>query len=331
MIKYFPLFLLLFSDNIVANNDWQASQYFNTQFLMQYDKVKETLVADDFREVTFTSLDGISIKGLYRKKANARINVVLSAGFYPGRKEGMASFIKLLPDDTNILFLDARGHGESSGPFWRTILWYGHHEFKDIIGALDFLCADNDKPNILLGVCIGAFHCTHAALFLEKQEIISAYNLKALIFDSGFGSIADLMWVPSTHIKEKTLPNICISWLYSQDTKTTVKDRLLYKMSASLTSGCIQALTSIASPFLHVHDEKMNLFDKIHRLTIPIFYIHSKNDDYTPFADVEHLAETTQNKTCWWIERSEHASHHLKFKEEYKARLLEFIDNSVHT
>jgi len=110
-----------------------------------------------------------------------------------------------------------------------------------------------------------------------------------------------------------------------------VRDRLLYKIGASITSGCTQALTSIASPFLHVHDEKMNLFDKIHRLNIPIFYIHSKNDDYTPFIDVKHLAETTQNKTCWWIERSEHACHHLKFKEEYKARLLEFIHNSVHT
>jgi len=109
-------------------------------------------------------------------------------------------------------------------------LWYGHHEFKDIIGALDFLCVDNDKPNVLLGVCIGAFHCTHAALFLEKQEIISAYNLKALIFDSGFGSIADLMWVPSTHIKEKILPNICISWLYSQDTKATVRAGRLHDL-----------------------------------------------------------------------------------------------------
>jgi len=117
MIKYFPLFLLLFSGNIFANNDWQTSQYFNTQFLMKYDKVKETLIADDFREVTFTSPDGISIKGLYRKKANARMNVVLSAGFYPGRKEGMASFIKLLPDDTNILFLDARGMEKALAPF----------------------------------------------------------------------------------------------------------------------------------------------------------------------------------------------------------------------
>lgn len=312
-------------------DDWQTSAYFDTRFLAQYEKVKISLIKDGFQETTLESIDGYTLKGLYRKKEGARFNVILCAGFYPGRKEGMASFVELLPEDCNILFIDARGHGESAGPFWSTIPWYGQSEYKDIIGALDFMCNDNHLPNMLLGVCIGAFHCAHAALFIEQQQATRAYNLCGIVFDSGFGSIADLMWVPTTHITEKTLPSLFVQLLYTQDNKKAVKERLLYRAAAGITGLCTQSLTYLVSPALQAYDSKTNLFDKIHTISCPILYIHSKNDDYTPFQDVQSLAQKSQHPTCWWIDCSEHACHHLKHKVSYKEYLLEFINNSLHT
>jgi len=323
--------LLIFAQNTATTDDWQKSAYFDTHFLAQPAQVKQLLINDGFSEVTFDSLDGYQIKGLFRVKEHARTNILLAAGFYPGYKEGMATFAKLLPDDCNILFIDARGHGESSGPFWSNILWYGNNEYKDIVGALSFLCAQNKLPNLLLGVCIGAFHCTHAALFLEQHKSAELYNLQGVVFDSGFGSITDLKWVPGTHFNDKTLPHIFTSLLYTQDNKKMVKQRWLYKATALVASLCASAATYAVSPFLYMYNHQTNLFDKIHKLHIPLLYIHCENDSYAPIGDVKRLANSSHNSSCWWIEQSQHACNHLKHKVVYKDHLLEFINNCVHT
>lgn len=331
MLKKIMLFSFFCIMNISGQDNWQTSPYFDTQFLQSYEKVKDSLIKDGFAEVSFLSLDGYLLKGLYRSHPDATSNVILAAGFFPGRKEGMASFVDLLPKECNILFIDARGHGDSSGPFWRTIMWYGQNEYKDIIGALHFLCEDNDLPNLLLGVCIGAFHCARASIYLETHNLTTAYHVQGLIFDSGFGSIAHLKWVPTTHINQKTLPHLCRSWIYTQDNRESIKERYLYKISSTITSGFTQLSTYIISPFLESADEETNLFNKIHMITIPMLYIHCKNDTYTPFEDVVTLANKSSNSSHWWIDHSEHACHHLKFKQEYRDWLLEFIHKTIHT
>ena len=102
--------------NHIKTNSVESELFFGTQFLTKYDLVAQTLIeTENFSEVYFYSLDGIKLHGLLRKKPDAPYSIIFCAGFYPGRKEGLATFIKLVPENINILFFDARGHGSSEG------------------------------------------------------------------------------------------------------------------------------------------------------------------------------------------------------------------------
>ena len=90
----------------------EKNYYFNTVFLSNYDKVKRHLInKDGFINGFLTTSDTIKINYLWLKRPTARYTVILSGGFWPGRKEGLATFYKLFPEDCNLLFFDARGHG----------------------------------------------------------------------------------------------------------------------------------------------------------------------------------------------------------------------------
>ena len=81
--------------------------YFDTNFLKQYNQVADKLVKDEnFRRITFKTGDGYILEGLYRQVPHARCTIIVCAGFYPGRQEGMASIVPLLPEDYNILFFN---------------------------------------------------------------------------------------------------------------------------------------------------------------------------------------------------------------------------------
>ena len=314
-----------------AKSPYNDSPYFNTQQLSQYTKINSSLINDGFAPINFISSDGYQLKGLYLQRANTSCNVIICAGFYPGRKEGMATLTQLLPQNCNILLIDARGHGESSGPFLQTILWYGQNEYKDIIGALNFLQTQNNNPNILLGVCIGAFHCAHAILALQKQRNFDDYKLKGIIFDSGFGSLKDLLTIPIIHFNEKILPTLLTTYCYPCENKKSVKSTLLFKASSFLSNCIGSTLTYSVSPFFYWYEGQTNLFDKIKNITIPIQFIHSNRDSYVDITIAKNLHSKAKNHSFTIFNESKHALNHILYPDKYKELLLEFIKKNVHT
>lgn len=304
-----------------------SSMYFNTQFLMNYNLVAQTLIEQEgFIEVNFLTSDKVTINGLWRFKPSASYTIIFCAGFYPGRKEGLATFVKMVPDNCNILFFDARGHGKSTGKFFSNIANYGIHEYKDIIAAIQFVHDHSNTPLILHGVCAGAFHAARALAVLETTGL-EKYHIKGFVFDSGITSIVKVAHVPQHYFKEKTIPHL-ISSFYTHDTKQEIKERTLYKMSSSIICSFMSGLTYLIKPFLNKHDAKTNVCNSITSISCPIFFIHSQDDAYASFEEVKMLSEKTKSTYCWWIEQSEHALHHLKHKQEYAKRLNEFINAS---
>jgi len=336
-LLFFYLFSALFAQEITAQTTHAnpSSQikpsYFDTEFLSNYSQVKKQLIEDGFESVTFMSPDGCHLNGLYRSRANATHNAVVCAGFYPGKKEGMATFAELLPENCNILLIDARGHGESDGSLWKNILWYGQNEYKDILGALNFLCTQNNNPNFLIGVCIGAFHCAHATIALEKQNNFKDFNLQGIIFDSGFASLTNLLWIPANHFSEKVLPAIFSTYLYTKDTKKSIKNRLLYKVSAFFTTIVGSTITLSISPFFYWYDSNTTLFNKIEKIKTPIQFVHYSNDTYATLQVAEILQNNCPNSRLLVFNESKHALNHILHQNEYKALLLEFITNNMHT
>jgi len=323
---------LAFSFFAVTNSNeidhaWQHSPYFNTNFLSKYDLVEQTLIKQGgFEPVTFTSSDGLNLCGLLLQKPQAEGTIIFCAGFCPGRKEGQAPIYAMLPAQYNILFFDARGHAGSEGFFWRTMNQYGKHEYKDVLGAISFVEKNIGGPIVLYGVCAGAFHATHALIELEKQNKREQSGIEGLIFDSGFGSALQITQSDALnyHIREKFLPRQ-LGWYAN---KNKIKKTLLYKTSAYF----LTRFAKVATKLLWIRGVKnieaeTNLFDKIHQIGCPIFFIHCKNDNYAPFESIVQLSENVSLKKCWWLEDSSHALHAIKHKVKYREQFLEFLDS----
>lgn len=327
---FIGIFITFFAHT--TDTAWEKSHYFNTKFLLQFDKVHETLVKqDNFKKVTFKSSDGIKLDGLFLQRPHATSNIIFCGGFYPGRKEGIATFFKLVPDDCNILFFDARGHGKSKGRFWSTLYNYTQHEYKDIIGALNFVTKNNDKPIIIHGICVGALHAARTLIHLSTTNQSEKYPIKGFIFDSGLASALKATNIPKKHFKNKVLP-ILLKKIYTSDSTKQIKKRLLYK----LTKPLVQTITAITVGAVRIPlawtDRKTCIAKDITKITCPIFFIHSYDDDYTPITEVQKLSCKVKKKKYWWITQpSHHACHHLKHKYTYKKNLLEFFQQVLNT
>jgi pimeloyl-ACP methyl ester carboxylesterase len=305
------------------------SKYFDTTFLGNYEQVARSLKEENFNEITFKSTDGLRLEGLYLKRPNAHYNVICCAGWWPGRKEGIATFYTLLPQDCNILFFDARGHGNSEGSYRQ--LNYGVHEYKDIIGALELVHADNGKPTLLYGLCAGAFNAAHAIFELQKQNRLEALQVSGLIFDSGWVSVERTAYSVATARTHEILMKQIASWYVLPHYREAQKTRL-FLCAASLTNLLIGGVHLLLKPFLMRYESSTNLLVKAQKtaLRVPCLFIHSHDDTSVSLSDVQKFAACVPRKECLWINKtSKHACHYLKHTEVYEQYLHRFIKSVI--
>jgi len=233
---------------------------------------------------------------------------------------------------------------------------YGLAEHFDIMGALDYTAQKtNRKPIVLFGWCAGAFLSARTLVKLKElsqeagQDLINAYNIQGLIFDSGFGSLTDMIKGSYHFINKKMLPK-CMSCLSSSEQDTgemlintfgeTVGGVLgtilggIKKGLGWLGTGSANLLFNLLEawvrPSLEKYSPETNLYDKIHNLKdLPIYVIHCKNDKMAKWEQTQRLVNCMQNKELWLIEKSSHAENHLKHKEEYHTR-MRWINTIIH-
>ena len=170
---------------------WQDDPLFNPKFLANSTRTRQHLIENEgFAPVDFTTEDNVKIGGVLKERKNARYNVIATAGLFPGRKEGIATLYKVLPDDCNLLLFDARGHGDSDGHMWRDILWnkcHAKNEPFDVLAALQYMNKKYpDLSNVMYGTCSGAYHTTNALLIAEERKIVKEHKVKAFISDSSW-------------------------------------------------------------------------------------------------------------------------------------------------
>jgi pimeloyl-ACP methyl ester carboxylesterase len=302
-----------------------TDKYFDTSFLANHDQVFRSLKEAQFEEITFKSTDGLRLEGLYLKRPHARFNVICCAGWWPGRKEGIATFYKLLPQDCNILFFDARGHGNSEGSFRHVS--YGVHDYKDIVGALEFMQKDTNKPTLIYGICAGAFNAAHAILELQKQNRLEELHVSGLIFDSGWVCVDKTAHSVATSKANEMIMKQIASW-YALPHYRDAKKTSLFSCFSTLAQCVIGCVHMFLKPFIKRHDFNTNLLIKAQQtpMSVPCLFIHSQDDVDVSLNDVKKLSALVPNKTCWWIDKpSKHACHHLKHTNEYKKYIDHFI------
>jgi pimeloyl-ACP methyl ester carboxylesterase len=303
--------------------------YFDTAFLANPSRVIRALKEENFNDVHFASTDGLRLEGLYLKRPDARYNVICCAGWWPGLKEGIATFYKLLPQDCNILFFDARGHGKSQGSYVQ--VKYGLHDYKDIIGALEFIQKDTGKPTLLYGICAGAFNAAHAIIELQKQNRLETLSVLGLIFDSGWVSVDKTAYSVARAKTNEILMKKIASWYvmpHYQDAKKTT----LFSCFSAVTRLLLGGVHMVLSPILKHYESETNLLFKAQKtpIQVPCLFIHSHDDTSVSLTEVQKFAAYTPHKTCWWIDKSsKHACHHLKHKDAYQKYLDNFIKSVV--
>lgn len=273
-----------------------------------------------FTEVSFKTKDKLTIHGLWLKRSNARCTVICCAGFYPGRKEGIATMYALLSTDCNILLFDARGHGKSDGPLWSTLLSYGVNESKDIEAALKFVHTETELPIVLWGVCAGAYHAAHAILAAQDSKI----PIAGLIFDSGWNVTPVAGSTAFASEIQKRLKKGC-KWLPAST--STLLDAIAFQ---PLRTAVILSMRLAAPIFVPKKVWNRALLKRMHKLAVPTLFIHDKNDRFASFQEAKRLAGCVEQSECWWIEKkSSHACHHLKHASRYAQIVNEFIQRQL--
>jgi pimeloyl-ACP methyl ester carboxylesterase len=323
--NYVLIFNILLSFSTQCTENFQ--QLYTTSFLKNNKAVHACLIQHGFSEITFKTPDNLTLHGLFLSRPHATSNVIICAGWFPGKKEGMATFYDLLPTDCNILFFDARGHGSSEGLLlWK--LWeYGIHEYKDILGAISYLNNVNTLPIVIIGICSGAFNAAHALVDLEKNNKTESSHVKGLVFDSGWGSVTEIARTAPPAGIEKRLINL-LKKIYTN--KKQIKEGYIFKLCSLITRINYSISYHMCTKHVTAYYEKITtLFDKINHITIPILFIHSCDDTYAIKSDAIRLSQLAPHTTSWWIKKSFHAKHHLIHKKLYKQRLRSFLNYAL--
>lgn len=304
-------FFIFFTSTPISHEE---ADFFNTSFLRNIPAVQQTLFNEGFIEVDYQTPDNIHINAFMLDQSNTKEvigTIIFASGFFPGNKEGIASFYHMLKDlPYNLLFFDARGHGKSQGQHmtYEGIKNYTRHEYLDIIGSIEFINRYNASKNInnniiLYGLCSGAFHSIKAIHELEYAQEDTSY-IKGIIFDSGWPSFVEVV-ESSIRSEIKKRFNHWLTYLAGQITQATIL--LAYQLL-----------------FKSHHQKGPSIEECIQDIKQPILFIHSQDDQYIPIHLTQKLIENAQQPTTWIIDQSTHACHHLKHKEAYQENLIRF-------
>ncbi len=306
------LILLHFTQIIFSSQP----DFLDATFLQNSTDVQKRLLQQGFTKVFFQTNDHLKLCGLFKDQSNSKEikgTILYCAGFYPGTKEGMASFYTLLSDQPyNFLLFDARGHQESEGSLfsYNNLKNYGTNEFQDIVAAINFLNTYNQQHNlnsniIIHGICSGAFHAIKAYDFLQQNDCNACKNIQAIIFDSG--------WLSMTDIVE---PTLCA------EIHKRLKNGWFYWLAQPL---CFLSLQYYRLTLKHHHQQVSDIKNLINHATCPILFVHCIHDPYVPIAPVQNLANNLSCPHTWWITHDAHANFHSTEPKIYTKKILEFL------
>lgn len=269
--------------------------YGKKQSVLAQEIREELFKFNEIQNVKFQTVDNLTLSGIVVKRTKAKANLLLCHG-YRASKEFMYSFIDLFPD-FNILLFDFRAHGQSEGK----MISIGCHEYKDVMAAADFMKKTMYKqdgvplPFIILGISMGA-----------------ASTLKAASLDS---NLCDALIIDST---------------FSDLNKILIK-------GFSIKSGLpyYPFFPIIRHFFESVADCKiceMNPAKCVEKITKPILFIHSCNDNFiSPKHGLrlyEHAGLSRYAKV-WIGPRCRHGFLHSYYSDMYKRKVNGFLRKAI--
>lgn len=272
------------------------SVYYGKKQSVLAQEIREELFKfNEIKNVKFKTVDNISLSGIVIKRPKAKANLLLCHG-YRSSKELMYGYIDLFPD-FNIMLFDFRAHGQSEGK----IISIGCHEFKDVSASAgfmkEFVRGQNNEqlPLIVLGISMGA------------ASMIKAASLE---------------------------PNLCDA-LIVDSTFSDLHKILIKGFSIKAGLPYYPFFPIIRRIFEFVADCKvceMNPAKCVEKITKPILFIHSCNDNFiSPKHGLrlyEH-ANLSRYADIWIAPKCRHGWLHSYYSDRYKRKVNSFLRKSI--
>ena len=244
----------------------------------------------DFEEIGITSNDGLTLTGYYLPAEEKTNKTVIIAHGYAGHAIGMYAYAKYYHEALgyNVLMPDARGHGKSEGDY----IGFGWHERKDYVQWVDYVLDRNGKDSkiALHGVSMGG-----ATVMMTSGEELPK-QVKAVVADCGYTSARDIL---SYQLGEMySLP----SFPLIQSTSLLTKIRAGYSF------------------------EEASALEQVKKTSLPIFFIHGKEDAFVPVEMVHKLYEAANGeKELYLVPGAEHGNAYDADPETYEKKVAEFL------
>ncbi len=272
------------------------SVYYGKKQSVLAQEIREELFKfNEIKNVKFKTVDNITLSGIVIKRPKAKANLLLCHG-YRSSKELMYGYIDLFPD-FNIMLFDFRAHGQSEGK----IISIGCHEFKDVSASAgfmkEFVRGQNNEqlPLIVLGISMGAASMIKAAS-LEPNLC------DALIIDSTFSDLHKIL------IKG-----------------FSIKAGLPYYPFFPIIRRIFEIVADCKVC-------EMNPAKCVEKITKPILFIHSCNDNFiSPKHGLrlyEH-ASLSRYADIWIAPKCRHGWLHSYYSDRYKRKVNSFLRKSI--
>lgn len=127
--------------------------------------------------VSFTTADGVLLKGWYAPSADTRQAIILLHPYQADRRAMLARARLFREAGYGVLLYDARASGESGG----LMRSFGYHEAADVVAAVKFLREQGVEQIALLGWSQGG-----STLLMAAGQL---GNVKAVILESAFDTL----------------------------------------------------------------------------------------------------------------------------------------------
>jgi dipeptidyl aminopeptidase/acylaminoacyl peptidase len=133
-----------------------------------------------YEDVSFTTADGLKLRGWYIPSANETKKTLILLHGYPADKGNILPALAFLHEDFNLLLFDFRYLGASEGSYSTA----GAKEVEDLVSAVEFLKGRGVKEVGVWGFSMGGA----VALMAVKK----VPEIKAVVSESSYASLAQM-------------------------------------------------------------------------------------------------------------------------------------------
>ncbi len=254
------------------------------------DKAKtliENLNSSKFEEITITSRDGIKLYARYfHNFDNAPLEIIFHGYRSKSSVDGCGGFKMATDSGHNVLIVDQRAHGKSSG----SVITFGIKERYDCLDWVNY-CINRfgeDVKILLIGLSMGA------TTVLMASELIDSKNVVGIIADCGFSSAKNIITKISGDMK--------------------------------LPSKIVYGMAFASAKILGRFDlEETDAVKAVKNSKVPVLLIHGESDTFVPSSMCKEIFDScTSEKRILTVKDAGHGISYLIDEDSYLKAVNEF-------